>query len=277
MATLINNKSNTPNCLQLFRNDVVKNKNLYDAVQREGYMRRVTYTLLFFHSQSEYKFLHNLKTTPDEMKSFFFINDRMEDGSHAVIRDIDPWICFSENGMICLYFGEDKPIRKTKTVKTNTKHKRTWAINQCFIKPDDRTNENTYNYWYVKDKTKLILCEHSIDKTMNLFPKLEYKYKSFVTDDISILYKNEPFKCSDEYDYTEEEKQEIIRKEKEAEEERQRRLAELERRKETPGFCSCCGSEHASYVLDPFQLEINGIHEMRWLCDFCYESIAGDI
>lgn len=278
MATLVWNPV-SPNALILYRNGVVikeNNRNILEPVQREGYMRNVSYTMLHTHYDSDFKSIRKYHTNPDEMQKFFFIDRTLD--TQQIIENIDPWLCFTESNELIMYFGEDKPVRKQKTVKTLTKHRRFWQNSNHWWGENEK---HIYDYWSVKNPDKLLIFDSHLDYMMNLFPELPHKFNSYMwflsEDKRELLIDNEPFKCSDEYDYSDEEKAEIIRKEKEAEEERQRRLWEIEERKRTPGFCSCCGSEHAEYVIDPFDYEINNQRNYRWLCTDCYNSICGDI
>ena len=85
------------------------------------------------------------------------------------------------------------------------------------------------------------------------------------------------FRASDPYDYSEDEKQEILRKRAEEEERKRQYKEELYRRKHTPGYCCRCGCEGASYVRNPYYWDMYNESNYEWLCDRCYEDIVGDI
>lgn len=74
------------------------------------------------------------------------------------------------------------------------------------------------------------------------------------------MIKNEPFKSSREYDYSDEEKAEIIEKERIKREAKEKAEREFEERKRTPGYCRLCGAENAEYIS----------FEGMWLCEDCY-------
>ena len=229
--------------------------------QREGYMRKVSNLSCCIHGQSEHKVLQNLKTTKEQLYDMFGVNaDEVKEHDY-LIKDIDPWICFTEAFDIVLYFGEDKPILKEKTVKSNTKHRLTWSHSS---KHTFDNTPATYKYWSVKDKSKMIICDISCDLINYIFPELEYKfdvYWAFYNEPkIPELILNEPFKASREYEYSDEEKAKIIEQERQQREAKEKAERELEERKRTPGYCSLCGAEHAKYI--PF--------EGMWMCENCY-------
>ena len=244
----------------------VRIENIFESefettIQREGYVRKISSLHCYIHGQSEHKFLQDFKTTKEQLYEMFDINsDEVKKGNY-LIKDIDPWICFSEAFDIILYFGKDKPIRKEKTVKSNTKHRLTWTHNS---KHKFDGAPATYKYWDVKDKSKMIICSIKLDMLNCIFPELEYKFdchwafreeKKFPE-----LIMNEPFKASREYEYPDDEKAEVLEKERKEREAKEKAERELEERKHTPGYCRYCGSEHAEYI--PFEGE--------WMCRDCY-------
>ena len=77
------------------------------------------------------------------------------------------------------------------------------------------------------------------------------------------MIKNEPFKASLEYDYSDEEKAEILEKERKEQEAKKQAEIELWKRKNTPGYCHFCGAEDAEWI--PF--------EEMWLCESCYYDL----
>ena len=232
------------------------------TIQREGYVRKVSSLHCTIHGQSEYKFLQDLRTTKEQLFSMFGISGTKEE--QYLVKDVDPWICFSEALELVLYFGEDKPVRKEKMVKSNTKHRLTWTHN---TKHQFDGTPATYKYWDVKDKSKLIICSISLDHVNYIFPELEFKFDHYWAyyDEPKIpdLIMNEPFKASREYDYSDEEKAEILEKERKEQEAKERAERELLERKNTPGYCYFCGAEHAEWI--PF--------EGMWLCSDCYYDL----
>lgn len=271
MATIIYKSNLSNGTFILCRDDVVEDTSKYrgfNPVKRDGYMRESHEMLLFFHYPSDMKSIRDGHTTPDEMFKFFNI-DNKKDG-YQFIRNIDPWLCLTESYDLVLYFGEDKPIRKEKTVKTMTQHRKFWAHHN---KWNWEGKPATYSYWEVKDKSKLIIADTGHDLT-RCFPELKYKPKPLEIVDLSL---NEPFKCSDNYDYTDSEKEEIIKKELEEKAKREKYEAEIEERKQTPGWCSHCGLYKAELVANPYDYEMNGIITMEYICPNCYRDICGDI
>ena len=41
--------------------------------------------------------------------------------------------------------------------------------------------------------------------------------------------------------------------------------------------CEMCGKKDASYVEDPYDADVYNEHNMRWLCDDCYQELCWDI
>ena len=231
------------------------------TIQREGYIRKVSSMCCYIHGQSEHKSLQDFKTTKEQLFDMFGVNaDEVKEHDY-LIKNIEPWICFTDNLDILLYFGEDKPVIKEKTVKSNTKHRLTWSH---YLKHKFDGTPATYKYWDVKDKSKMIICSISLDHLNYIFPELEYKFDhcwAFKKEPVvPELIMNEPFKASREYEYSEEEKAKIIENERKIQEEKEKLSLELLKRKNTPGYCNLCGAEHAEYI--PFE----GI----WMCNNCY-------
>ena len=272
MATLIydNNKLSRGTII-LCRDKIVETNSNYsgfEPINRDGYMRKSNTMLLHFHYPPDMKSIQDGHTTPDEMLKFFNI-DTKKDGNQY-IENIDPWLCLTESYDLVLYFGKDKPIRKEKTVKTMTQHRKFWAHHN---KWNWEGKPATYSYWEVKDKSKMIIASLGCD-WVSCFPELKYKPTTLEIVDLSL---NEPFKCSDNYDYTDSEKEEIIKKELKAKAEREKYIAEIEERKHTPGWCSYCGLYKAELVANPYDYEINGVVNMEYICTSCYNDICGDI
>ena len=156
MATIVYKSDYSNNTIILCRDDVVEDTSKYrgfNPVKRDGYMRESHDMLLHFHYPSDMKIIRDGHTTPDEMHKFFNI-DSKKDGNQY-IKNIDPWLCLTESYDLVLYFGEDKPIRKEKTVKTMTQHRKFWAHHN---KWNWEGKPATYSYWEVKDKSKLIIA-----------------------------------------------------------------------------------------------------------------------
>lgn len=289
MATIVlNEKYHSLQCLAFYRNSLKKvprqKWTLWDGYvddgfnmveeQREGYMRELhDYMLLHFRYKPEdpwnIKHIWNYHTTPEEVYKFFGYDIHNLKGDPIYIENVDPWICFTENNDLVLYFAEDKPVLKTKTTKIYTKHAKIWTK----IIVDGKENYE-YKYWDVKDKSKLLFCGQSIIE--RVFPEFDWSNidpygKCIRRIDLGV------FRASDPYDYSDEEKQEILRKRAEEEERRRQYKEELEKLKHTPGHCSRCGSAGAEYVKYPYDWDMYGNENYAWLCDNCYSDLAGDI
>jgi len=272
MDIIISNKQ----YVLLYRNGVKRVKNWSgvecdEDAQRDGYYRKIKELLLHFYS------VNPGHPTFTEFCHQMGIDIEHETVNRILIKDVDPWICFTDTHDMVLYFGKDKPIRKTKTYKKVSKHVKFWQ--NIFKWGNKERYGNEYYYWDVKDKNKLVVCGFStLTKTFPEF--IDQSNSNLVPCTVPYtvdLTKVEPFK-EHEHDY--EYSQEYINQLK-AEEEREKRrqkeyAVETERRKHTPGYCSRCGADGADYVANPFDREINNRIHMQWLCRNCYNSIAGD-
>lgn len=291
MATIVLNElSFQPDCLVFYRNSlkkVLKQKwTLWNGYvddgfrmveeQRKGYMRELhDCMLLHFREkpmdQWQIKHIWDYHTTPEEVYKFFGYDIHNLKNEPIYIENVDPWLCFTQDNVLVLYFGEDKPILKTKTTKIFTKHAKIWA-NHLIFKENKGVYE--YKYWDVKDKSKLLFCGQS--SVERVFPEFDWVNivpygKCIRLIDLGV------FRASDPYDYSEDEKQEILRKRAEEEERKRQYKEELYKRKHTPGYCCRCGCEGALYVRNPYYWDMYNESHYEWLCDRCYEDIVGDI
>lgn len=287
MATIVYNKG--LDLYQMFRDDVQINYDKYSCIEskpRLGYQRTINTSILLHFSSYDKEYN---RLTKEDFTAFLKANckqmelpDKVAERCTVYI-DVDPYMFFTDDCDLCLYFGDDVPVKTTKTVKKQTPHFKKWTFLRGYSKKSK--SGYTYTYFEVKDESKLFILggPHEFDR---MFPEFKIseniwyidpetgEYKSRYTELVTAL---SVFRCSGDYEYTEEEKEEI-RKKKEAEEKARREYEEdLERRKNTPGYCSRCGAPCASYVPNPFDEEINGIINYEWLCDDCYNDYCGDI
>lgn len=197
-----------------------------------------------------------------------------EDRCLIIADNVNPYI-MKINWRCVVYFGEDMPKIKSKTVKTKTKHYMQWTGNTIYKEP----KLETYYYVEVEDEDKLFFffaCGYDFYNGERL---IEFNEKNI---EHSYYYHNrENFDYIARLDYTDERYNELVKEkilcDKKKKEEERKRFDELEKRKKTPGYCSVCGCEHASYIADPFDCEMNNIITMRWLCSSCYNDLLGDI
>ena len=253
--------------------------------QRDGYFRKTDFLLLHFYHKTKptdkYELEHfDYETTLEEFIHIFNPYN-IEDIKHRYeleIENVDPWICFGENYRIVVYFGKDKPVRKTKSSKNLTKHKRRWAHSDKHHNwGNNDQREKEYVYWDVKEPDKLVVCGYS--NFEKAFPEVFEKYKELDGYRYSLKHPEdiEPFRGSDDYEYDEETVKELIRKQEEEKRKKEEYERELNRRKHTPGYCSRCGCEGADYVANPYYDDMYGETVMEWLCRDCYYDIMGDI
>ena len=231
MATIVlNGLSFQPHCLAFHRNSLKKvprqkwilwNGYVDDGFnmveeQRKGYMRELyNCMLLHFREKPEdpwqIKHIWDYHTTPEEVYKFFGYDIHDLKNGPIYIENIDPWLCFTQDNDLVLYFGEDKPVLKTKTSKIFTKHAKIWA-NHIIFRENKELYE--YKYWDVKDKSKLLFCGQS--SVERVFPEYDWSNIDPYGKDIKRIDLG-VFKASDPYDYSDEEKAEILRKRAEEE------------------------------------------------------------
>ena len=284
---VLNELSFQPHCLAFYRNPLKKVSRQkwalqngyvddgFDMVeeQREGYMRELHDVMLLHFSykptdQWQIKHIWDYHTTPEEVYKFFGYDIHNLNGP-IYIENVDPWLCFTQDNDLVLYFGEDKPVLKTETSKIFTKHAKIWANSLIF-----RENKGLYEYKYqdVKDKSKLLFCKQSTVE--RVFP--EFDWANIYHGDIKYIDLG-VFRASEPYEYSDEEKAEILRKRAEEEERKRQYEEDLKRRKHTAGYCCRCGYDGASYVCNPYYLDMYNESYYEWLCDSCYSDIEGDI
>lgn len=184
--------------------------------------------------------------------------------SITVVEHINPYMCLI-NYKLVIYFGEDKPILKSKCVKSCTTGYKKWT-GYNWKNPKEKEK---YYYLDVKEPEKIFIFGNTYHFDGSNFTS---KHETIEVVDGQYITK---FDMSNQ-DWTKamQLKIENDRQEKIRQEEYQR---ELERRKSTPGYCSRCGAEHAQYTVDPFDAEMNGNYTQVWLCGDCYDDLLGDI
>lgn len=174
-----------------------------------------------------------------------------------IVENVNPWIMYINYNLV-VYFGEDKPVIKSKTIKTCTPSYKKWTgYNWKQNKPE------TYYYADVKEPHKLFIFGNTY----------KFKYREDV-ENIEGQYITK-FDMSDEV--YKQKVSEKIKKEKEELDRKRKYLAEVEERKHTSGYCQFCGEPNAMFVPDPFQADMNGNYTPVWICPYCYESHLGDI
>lgn len=174
-----------------------------------------------------------------------------------IAENINPWImCINWN--LVVYFGEDKPVIKSKTIKTCTSSYKKWTRYNW-----KQNKLETYYYANVKEPHKLFIFGNTY----------RFNYREDV-ENIEGQYITK-FDMSDKV-Y----KQKVSEKIKKEKEELQRRIQyqkELEEQKHTPGYCSYCGAAGALFTPNPYNVDMNGDYTPVWICSHCYESYLGDI
>lgn len=114
----------------------------------------------------------------------------------------------------------------------------------------------------------------------NLYLTTTYTPQSFYPqvnfDNISTI-DFEPIPYSNLSTKTEEEREMIMKQEIIKQQKLNEYKAKLEFQKDLDGYCDICGESNASYTIDPFDEDLNGVINMRWLCTDCYQNLMADI
>lgn len=186
---------------------------------------------------------------------------------------------FTKYGEIVIYDGDvtPDPVRKTKRVKTLCKWYKEWGKKFSFYEMKEKNPDGfDIDGWEFKKDSKYVICtsfhflqdlkymlipEYFIGELDELYEK-SYYHENWLKC-CEILYNADPIDLNESWDWTDEEKAEIAKEKRIKEEEEERKRKELEERKNTPGYCHLCGSEHAEWI--PF--------EGMWLCKDCYYDL----
>lgn len=171
---------------------------------------------------------------------------------------------FTKNGEIVIYDGDvtPDPVRKSKTVKTLCKWYKEWGKRYSFYQYKAQNPSGfQVDGWIFEPGSKYVVCSsyHFLqDLKYSLIPEYfvglldelyekSYRHENWVKC-CEFLYNMDPIDLNDSWDYSDEEKEQM-RLEAEEKERKEREAAEeLERRKQTPGYCSICGADHAEYI-----------------------------
>ena len=189
-------------------------------------------------------------------------------------------VCFTNDGRIILYKNTDPdPVKVTKTTKNRTKECKMWLEENAFLE-----SPYTFTYWKFKKGVKYLVFDFDWRYLFGLLP-VEYERLNIIDlhnkfdyiEAYKRLFELDPIDLNDSWDYTDEQKREIEIAKKERQEKIIKANEELEIRKNTPGYCSCCGEPGANYVDDPYDYEIYGVHNKRWLCPHCEHEFAMDV
>jgi hypothetical protein len=183
---------------------------------------------------------------------------------------------FTKNGYIVIYDGDvtKDPVRKTKKVKTLCKWYKEWGKKFSFYEMKEKNPDGfDIDGWEFKPGSKYVICSsfHFLqDLKYSLIPEYfigelnELCEKSYYHENwlkcCEILYNTDPIDLNNSWDYTDEEKEQLRLEAEDKERKEREAIEELERRKQTPGYCRLCGAEHAEYI--PF--------EDMYMCSDCY-------
>ena len=202
-------------------------------------------------------------------------------------KEVDLNLCFTNNDTFILFKKNANPKPITKVFSKRTKTFRE------FVRFDDvfgfGTVSKELKFWKFKSPNDYIVCNIcSIPLLRNLIPELIFDkdhdkyYETFGhnysnKERYDILYDLGIIDLNSSWDFSQEFKNDIIKRREIARQEQLKREAELEERKMTPGYCCQCGAEHANYTYDPFEQEMNGITRYMYLCNDCFNELCMEI
>ena len=174
--------------------------------------------------------------------------------------------------------GVKPPKRVSKTWMRRTKLYNRWG--------GGYTPPYHLDYWKFENESDYLICTPTSLLPFTVCPSLVENYglytqfKAFqigYDEFVQKMFQLEPIHLADSWDYSDEQKAFVKDCERKLKEKHERYLAELEKRKNTEGYCSHCGAEHASYVANPYYADMYGETVMEWLCSDCYNECAMDI
>lgn len=189
-------------------------------------------------------------------------------------------IVFSEQGYPIFYYASDPdPVRVIKTVKNECKFFKEWgAIRKGLGSIYGPTEVKGWKFKKGQKYLRIACGTAGFYELEMLVPELfdrfgavkGFDYSKFSFSDGTLhkaiseyLYNHEPIDLNASWDFTDEEKEAIAEEKRKELAERIERERELDKRKNTPGFCHRCGEEGAEYI--PFLDE--------YLCRECFYDI----
>lgn len=226
----------------------------------------------------------------ERMATFMNIGDRHLHKSKIIVPVDNLYIVFSRTNKAILFKDINRYLGKdAKTCNSLSKSVKTWYHKPLPSTSSDypvdvlthkfKSNKDfvyfTYSHLYLKNFIPEIFVDDTkwngvLNGTVSYFNP-DYVYET--------LYNEfEPYNLSNSYDYSEEVKARMQREQEIREEIQERINAEKLANGEIPDeYCEICGSVFASLVADPYDEEIYGETNMRWLCDDCYNDLCQDI
>ena len=182
----------------------------------------------------------------------------------------NPFIMYL-NGILFVYFGDDIPQICNKSVKTRTKHYKFWTKDGYeYTFRGGAPEIKKYYYAKVKESNKLFIFIHN--NVQDKFCDWEIIEQ---TDDYTLAQFD---LAQDTYEKLVCERIAQEQAEKQAEEERLlAEQRELERRKMTEGYCSCCGAEYAHLGVHPYNALVYRDFRNVWICKSCYDDALDDL
>lgn len=112
-----------------------------------GAFRIEPYSFVLFHDDGS--MLETLKL----LKIFGFSGDALQEKELVIAEDVNPWLMKLNNSLI-VYFGEDLPVIKSKTIKKSTPSYRYWTRDHWAI----LSNHPTTYYYAEVQEPDLLFC-----------------------------------------------------------------------------------------------------------------------
>lgn len=188
------------------------------------------------------------------------------------------YICFDENTLSIIFFKDKKLCRgyKSKLVKKKSK----W-FNQLF--EDYYCSKQlpcVINYWDIKSdfvKAKCTINDLQFELIPEFFdedkPLYNYIRDNSLQGAFVKLNEHCPYDLNNNYDYSDKMKNKM----KKIEEMKLKGDNEFYHKNYEDACCEICGDPNADYVVDPYDEDIHGITNMRYLCGDCYYELCMDI
>lgn len=211
----------------------------------------------------------------DRALKFFGLEGRQDE-----VAEVDLSICFDKYHRAVLFKNsvKYKPKRFAKKVKTRCETFKEWQPYYYVEKKDDAY---VVEGWKFKSKDDYLIISMHPYSLVNIIPEYSDVYGDYLLNDWSelgrILWGLEPIDLNSYWGMNEEQLEIVRKKEVKEFQEQKKHEHTIEERKLLPGYCDVCGAEDADYCADPYDEEIYGEENMRWLCSKCYADIMGDI
>ena len=213
------------------------------------------------------------------------IYDILNTYDKKVVGSVPLKCCFTDTGEIVLWNPEKTkdPVPVSRICKTNCKFLKEWGKPLLFYSLKEKYPDGIpVRGWKFERDAEYVICdsfhgpvedykdflipELFTGKLLKVFNNQNSQYimsGERFRDLCTELYNLGPIDLSKSWDYTDEEKEQLRKEAEEKARKEQEAKEELERRKNTAGFCHLCGADHAEW--NPF--------EGMYMCSDCYNDM----